>query len=351
MGCQYEKYIDNMLNGKLSEDKEMELLKHAESCAECSLKLKKIEDIDNVIKEAVTYSTYKDFKNKTLQAVEDNKGFTGFRAFLYKTRIYIYAFAVILLIAVSMYYANLLMNPQKPAGIDTHTQDELTPSPPSTVNYTDTGKQQAKNDDINDLVTIKEAVNKEGTSPNGDKVTYLYEVPVINIDKPGAQKINAMFSDLEKDQEKRIGDGQSMTLSIKSEAFLNDGIISAVMVIHKTGPGGIYTANYDIENDKEISTKELLERYSFDLQNLIDEINKSGPAAIDGFIYAITDCDYNDDLKNPEEILNKTKQEKEAYVIKNIDKIKVYINNEGNFVFIHEANLEDEGLVVTKSSK
>ena len=32
--------------------------------------------------------------------------------------------------------------------------------------------------------------------------------------------------------------------------------------------------NYDIENDKEITTKELLEKYKFDPQKLIAEINR-----------------------------------------------------------------------------
>ena len=83
-----------------------------------------------------------------------------------------------------------------------------------------------------------------------------------------------MFLHLEKDMEERIGNGQNMTLSIKSKASLNDGIISVVMKIVKPGPGGIYVVNYDIENDKEISTKELLEKYKFDPQKLIAEINR-----------------------------------------------------------------------------
>ena len=73
--------------------------------------------------------------------------------------------------------------------------------------------------DINDLVTIKEAVNKEGLSPNGDKVQYIYEVPIINIDKPGAQKVNGQFLKLEKDMERRNGDGQNMALTRKIKSI------------------------------------------------------------------------------------------------------------------------------------
>jgi hypothetical protein len=214
--------------------------------------------------------------------------------------------------------------------------------------------------DINALVTIKEAVNKEGLSLNGDKVQYIYEVPIINIDKPGAQKVNDQFLKLEKDMERRIGDGQNMTLFVKSKAFVNDGIISVVMEIKKTGPGGIYVVNYDIENDKEITTKELLEKYKFDPQKLIAEINRQvkineskpeeEPASISIDLFVDTVIanmyDQNDYLKKLEELQNKTKEEKERYVIENIDKLKVYINNDGKFVFIHSGVLVDEELVV-----
>lgn len=215
--------------------------------------------------------------------------------------------------------------------------------------------------DINDLVTIKEVVNKEDIAPNGEKVKYIYEVPIINIDRPRAQKINDMFLSLEKDQEERIGNGQSLTLLIKSKAFLNDGIISVVMEIKKPGPGGIFAVNYDIENDKEISTKELVDKYKFDPKKLIEEINRQVKINeseskdeqnfinIDYFVdTAITTNIYasNEELKKLEELRNKTKEEKERYIIENIDKIKAYINNDGKFVFIHRAALEDKELVV-----
>ena len=215
--------------------------------------------------------------------------------------------------------------------------------------------------DINDLVTIKEAVNQEGLSPNGDKVQYIYEVPIIHIDKPGAQKVNDLFLKLEKDMEKRIGDGQNLTLNVKSKAFLNDGMISLVMDIQKPGPGGIYVVNYDIESDKEITTKELLGKYQFDPQKLIAEINKQVKInkskleeepyniSIDLFVDTVIANMYgfNEEyFKKLEEIQNKTKEEKESYVIENIDKLKAYINKDGQFVFIHRGLLEDEELVV-----
>jgi len=217
--------------------------------------------------------------------------------------------------------------------------------------------------DIAELVTIEEVVNREDFTPNGDKARYIYELPIINIDKPGAQKINAIFLALEKGQEARIGNGQNMTIKINSKAFLNDGIISVVMTIVKPGPGGIYAVNYDIENDREVSTKELLDKYEFNPQKLIAEINKQVKInenisieerdfiSIDDFVYTILDSASLDSSSNNvlidlEEIRNKTQAEKEQYVIENIDKIQAYLNNDGSFVFVHRAELQDEELVV-----
>ena len=217
--------------------------------------------------------------------------------------------------------------------------------------------------DINDFVTIKEIVNKEGISPNGEKVRYVYEGPTILIEKPGAKNINEMFLNLIKDLEKRIDNGQLMPVLVDSKAFLNDGIISLVMDTNKTGPEGIYTVNYDIKKDKEISTKELLEKYKFDPQRLIAEINgqteidESKPEeerlfySIDFFVDTIitnsNDFQSQEDyLRELDKIQHKTKEEKERFVVENIDKIKAYLNQDGKFVFIHRAALADDELVV-----
>lgn len=216
--------------------------------------------------------------------------------------------------------------------------------------------------DINDYVTIKEAVNKEVSLENDENVKYIYEVPIINIDRPGAQKINNMFLDLEKAEEERIGKYQS-SLLIKSKAYLYDNIISVVMEIKKTGPFGIYVINYDIENDKEISTKELFEKYKFEPEKLIKkinqqvEINESKPEeeqefiSIDYFVDTVITANSNnyfsdDDFKKMEEMQNKTQEEKEKFVVENISELKVYINNDGDFVFVHRGTLADEELIV-----
>ena len=216
---------------------------------------------------------------------------------------------------------------------------------------------------INDFVMIKEEANKEALTPNGDMARYIYEIPIINIEKPTAQIINNRFLNLEKDMEKRIGDGQNLTLLIKSKAFLNDGIISIVMEIQKPGPEGIHVANYDIEKDIELSTKKLLERYDFDPQKLLTQIKRKTNTnidkpeeeqdffSIDYFIETIITNTYdnspsNEHIKQIEEMQNKTIEEKEKFVIENIHKINAYINGDGKIVFIHRGALADQELVV-----
>lgn len=219
------------------------------------------------------------------------------------------------------------------------------------------GNVEKKN--VEDYVTIKDEFNKEMVSPSGPKVHYIYKVPVLKIDKPGAKKINEMFLNLEKDIEKRLLDGQLMPGIIEAKAFLNDGIISLVMDIKKPGPGGITVANYDIQKDKEISTKELLEKYTFDPQKLIAEINKQAEIdknkpdeekdfiSMDHFVDTILSVMYpNGYLQQSEEMKKKTKEEKEKFVVENIDKFQVYLNKDGKFVFIYAGELPDEEFVV-----
>ncbi len=221
-----------------------------------------------------------------------------------------------------------------------------------------------KGKDIHDYVTIKEEVNREDVTPNGDMGRYIYEVPIISLDKKGAKKINERFLNLEKDMEEQIGNGQNLALSIESKAFLNDEIISIAMEIVKPGPGGIHTANYDIKKDKELSTKELLEKYHFDPQKLIAEINRQvqinegkpeeerEPMDIMSFAHMIMSKLYANEnsmdkfSEEIEELQNKTQEEKEQFVIENINILDVYLNEDGHFVFIYTGPLPDAELVV-----
>jgi len=200
---------------------------------------------------------------------------------------------------------------------------------------------------IEDYVTIKEEFNQEIVDVTGEKNHYIYKVPVLKMDKPGAKKVNEKFLSVEKDIERRLLSNQLMPRYLTVEAYLNDGIVSLMMDIGKTAPGGITVANYDIEKDRELSTKELLDRYQFDPQKLLDAINEREEIdnnkpdgqkelfTIDRFVDPIIDIMYpNDYIEKSNEMWNKPREEKEKFVVENIDKLKVYLNENGKFVFI-----------------
>lgn len=214
--------------------------------------------------------------------------------------------------------------------------------------------------DISDLVTMKEVVNKEVVRTDGSTGRYIYELPIINIDKPGAKKVNDMFLDLEQYMENSIGGLQNYTLVIKPKAALNDGVVSIVM---DAGAHGIYAANYEIESDKALSTKELLAKFKFDPNKLVAEINRQSEiddskpedeqyyrgGLLDLFAYTILENTYPD-VSQRDEHLRKveimTKEERETFVRENVSQIEAYINKDGKVEFIHTGLLDDEVLVV-----
>lgn len=253
-----------------------------------------------------------------------------------------------------------------------NTKNDNSQSKGTIENKENTGQTKNESKSIDDLVTIKEVVNKE-YELDDQTLKYTYNLPIINIDKPGANKINEMFLNLEQAEEKRMGKYQS-SLFINSKAFLNDGIISLVMEITKTCPGGIHIVNYDISNDKEMTTQEVIDKFNFNPQDLITTINKAVEndqskakgerllISMDSFVNSIlankydinniTDADdyakrykkYEEELKLIEK---KTTEEKEQFVIENIDKLKAYVNKDGEFVFVHHNALpSDEEMVI-----
>lgn len=86
MGCAYDNYIEKLLDGKLNETREEELLQHAESCTSCSERLKRIAQIDDFVKAEL--STYKGgvSTNDIMTKIVDNKSLIPL---LYRTRKFI----------------------------------------------------------------------------------------------------------------------------------------------------------------------------------------------------------------------------------------------------------------------
>lgn len=223
---------------------------------------------------------------------------------------------------------------------------------------------EAKETDITKWLLIKDIVNREALTPNGDKAHYLYQTPVILSDKLGAHAINERFLALVRDMEWRIGDGQSMPLTAPASGFLQDGILSLVLEVNKPGPDGITVANYELSTDRELSTQDLLERYQFDPNKLIEAINKQTEInksqqedaqsvddilllfALSAVTYSYSSADFEQMKTMTEKIKHYTKADQANYVKDNIIKFKVYLRNDGAFAFVYQGQLPDEVLIV-----
>lgn len=169
---------------------------------------------------------------------------------------------------------------------------------------------------------------------------------------------------LVRDMEWRIGDGQLMPLTAPASGFLYDGILSLVLEINKPGPDGITVANYELSTDRKLSTQDLLERYQFDSNKLIEaidkqtKINKSQQEevqsaddilllfALSAVSYSYSSEDFEQMKTMSEKIRHYTKAEQANYVKDNISKFKVYLRNNGAFAFVYQGRLPDEVLIV-----
>jgi predicted transcriptional regulator len=100
MNCQYSKYIDMLLDGSLNEKKTDELKKHSTQCMECSQRLNKIKQIDNLIKHELTTYPFNSSKSEIMEKVQLKQKKTLFRAGLYYSKKPIYALASIFIIVL-----------------------------------------------------------------------------------------------------------------------------------------------------------------------------------------------------------------------------------------------------------
>lgn len=111
MGCGYEEYLNDFLNGKLSESKIEELKKHAEKCESCSNELKKIYKIDEFIKNNLTTYPYKSNKNKILNKVKKyNTNKKVIKLMIYRFKKPACIAAAILILTIGMYKFTTLAN-------------------------------------------------------------------------------------------------------------------------------------------------------------------------------------------------------------------------------------------------
>lgn len=110
MNCKYKIYIDKLIEGKLNEEKEQEVLAHAVDCEECSLRLKEIEQVDLVMKDGLTQYPFESRKLNIMREIEGRKHNMTVLSIVFKARKYIYGTAAVLVLIFSVLLAKPLID-------------------------------------------------------------------------------------------------------------------------------------------------------------------------------------------------------------------------------------------------
>lgn len=164
MSCEYEKSIENLIDNKISEDEKKKLYKHATECIECSTKLRKIQAVDQIIKNQPDYYNFRSHKSEIIHKVEKDKNSIFFLSILYKSRKYAYALAIIIILVVTAKYIQHYSN------INGNTISSAVPSPTidNTVNATNTTNTA---NTANDTNTKEEKQFADLLGVSADKIT------------------------------------------------------------------------------------------------------------------------------------------------------------------------------------
>lgn len=115
MGCDYQKFIDKLLDGNLNDDKLTQLKEHALQCKECSDKLIQIELTDKIVKNNLLNVPYVSNKDIIMQKIGMNESKMHILSVLYKSRKIILATAAIIVIAVSIQLIKPFINFRSPS--------------------------------------------------------------------------------------------------------------------------------------------------------------------------------------------------------------------------------------------
>lgn len=102
MICKYEKYIDILLDGKLSDTKTEELMMHSKYCDQCSSRLQEINDMDNLIKLELNNYEVTSSKNEIMERVKKSKNKVNVISGLYNIRKYACALAGIIILVIGI---------------------------------------------------------------------------------------------------------------------------------------------------------------------------------------------------------------------------------------------------------
>lgn len=110
MSCEYSKYINMLLDGTLDEKKKDELKDHSIQCRECSERINKINQIDNLVKDALVNYPFNSNKLEIMDKVKKEKNRTLFWKNIYYFRKPICALAAVVIIGLSFTYIKPILN-------------------------------------------------------------------------------------------------------------------------------------------------------------------------------------------------------------------------------------------------
>lgn len=150
MSCEYKKYIDSLLDGKLNEKKLKELEEHAKGCKECADKLQEIRMADETIKNELNKYPFVSSKDKIMKSIENKKS-SPVLPLLYRSRKYICGIAAVIILVFSIQFIKPYFNNMKSTAENNNTKPVNTNKLPSNVN-TD---NQAKNPETIDVHNLK----------------------------------------------------------------------------------------------------------------------------------------------------------------------------------------------------
>lgn len=118
MECRYSKFIDEMLEGRLGEKKEMELRKHAKGCIECSSKLDAVEKEDMIFKHALERFPFESQKEIIVEKAVSNGKSLLTRMRMLQFRKVLLAISLILILAAALLIFKTSFNKDTPTVTD-----------------------------------------------------------------------------------------------------------------------------------------------------------------------------------------------------------------------------------------
>lgn len=222
MSCDYKKYINLLLDGKISNTDLEELECHAKTCKECTEKLKMIKLTDDFIKKEFDRVPFTSKKSQTIENIKSKKN-NKLLPILYKSRKFICGAAAIFILILAIHLLVPYVNSNRSIAQSTNHPVETIATPTKTNTNANTSNTQPI--DINKL-NIKMPANWSYKINNRTSILFYnngvenggLSINNINKDVPLIQNITPNHSDTLWTEEINVplGKGQMAAFKITS---------------------------------------------------------------------------------------------------------------------------------------